>query len=270
MWSAVFLFSFGTERNGHRLVVGVVVHVAHDDDFAVGIVALQRVLDGANLLAAQFTVERNRSARRKVVDDAVNKFAAHRPRHHQKSASLMLRFSLRINVLHKFVTLILKEARVVEKCAIDTATVGSFLVDNLPSAILQRRLFEKVFKHLAVFDLAHADHGCAPGQTVGAQFGEHFRHVGQLVGVLHRAPDVASVGQVFIVVLVFDLRHDAIDHLHAHVMHCVEEVFEVVEGHGIDTHTRTVLWQCGCEDDDCRDSENCKKRSVFLHDISGD
>ena len=108
----------------------------------------------------------------------------------------MFRFPLRINVLHQFVRLILKEPWVIEKSTINTTTVWSLLVNNLPATISQLRFLEQVLQHATVFNFAYSHNRNAPWQAVLSQVRQHASHVVEFTAILHRSPLVSAIGQV--------------------------------------------------------------------------
>ena len=87
---------------------------------------------------------------------------------------------------------------------------------------------EKVLQSQVVLELAHAYHGGALRQFVGAELGEHAGHVVELGLILHFAPLVPAVGQILVVVL-------------ACIVQGVEKVFKVVEGHAVEGITLGLL-----------------------------
>ena len=65
----VLHLTLGAQGFSHRLVLRVVVHVAHDEYLHVRVVFHQRVYHQAYLPASLLTIERGGTTRRQVVDD---------------------------------------------------------------------------------------------------------------------------------------------------------------------------------------------------------
>ena len=245
----VLQFVLALQAFGHRLVVGVVVHVAHDDDLRAWVLAQQGFLEVIYLIAGALAGLGTSGSRGPVVHNDVHLLACQEAAHHEESAGDVGRVAAQLSALVGFghhlcafhmeaqvyvglgIVLIiiryehmvrhLEEAGIVEQTAVHAAAVGPIHMDELVAALGQCGLGHEVGQRASGFHLGHTDDGGAVGQFVGTEFGEHLGHIAQFVGVLHRAPLVLAFGEVFPVVA-------------ANRMDGVEEVFEVVEGHTIE------------------------------------
>ena len=203
----------------HALVVGVVVVVAHHDDFGVGVF----VEDAVGDVAAQGGgghATRQRAflatvARRPVHDDEVHHLAVKQTRDHQLVAGDEVGLvgddgTVRLAVGQ------LEILGVVEQSHVDATAVGRLVVHDLIVTVLDFGLAHEVFQHRAVLDLRHAEDGHAVGRPVGADGGDGVGHVVEFGEVFLGVPLVGALRQELLVVFV-------------RVVDGVEEVLEVIE-----------------------------------------
>ena len=253
----VLLLVLALQRARHALVGGVVVHVAHDNHLCARVLLHQRLFEGIDLLAGALADFAACRARGPVIDDKMEFLASQFAAHHEKAArdvrGVAFKFGVGVHLLvfvHIetevdvgliFVLIIIwyehraferEEAGVVEESTFHASAVGPVVVYDLPAALLQCRLFQEVFEHVAVFDFRHSDDRRAGRKLVGAEFREHARHVVELCLVLHLAPLVAPVGKKLIIVL-------------AGIVQRVEQIFKVVKCHAIERVTLLALLRSG-------------------------
>ena len=125
------------------------------------------------------------------------------------------------NIWHQLYVAHSEESRIVEQRTVHPALVGTLDMSETESSFGERFLRHEVGEHLGVLHLAHSDGGAShPWQHVGAHVGKHTCHVAQLVGVFQTVPVIRSRRQELVVVL-------------PHIMTCVEQVFLIVEPHGV-------------------------------------
>ena len=123
-----------------------------------------------------------------------------------------------------------EQGGVVEQCAVDATAVGSLDVYIFNIARAKRFLVDEVGQTSGILHLRQSDDGASHARKhVGAHIGQCPRHVLQFMAILQPSPPVAARGQVLKVSLPL-------------VVAGVEEVFLVVEAHGIDRE----LLLCRC------------------------
>ena len=167
--------ALGSQFYGHRAVHRVVVHVAHHNDFDVGVFFNERVFHCLYLLGALFAVERAVEAAGQVVYYDGHVLAAERAADCKEAACLVRAvLGQGLYVWHELDVAHGEHLRVVEQGAVNASFVFAFYVAELIAACGEGRLGNKVGQRLCILHLAHSDGGASNlGQHVGAHLRQH-------------------------------------------------------------------------------------------------
>ena len=109
--------------------------------------------------------------------------------------------------------------RPVEESDVDSAPVGTFIVDNLVVGRSYFRFADQIFQHKAVLYLGDSQDGVEPLVAL-CHLGNDVGHVRELLPVLRFRPSVCSVGKEFRIVL-------------DRIVIGVEQVLQIVEAYHI-------------------------------------
>ena len=115
----------------------------------------------------------------------------------------------------------LEETRVIEKCHVNTARVGTVVMHNLVAAVLDFGLTDKVLKHREVLDLTHANEDRSLGRrALDLHLADGIGHVVLFLPILGSVPLIGSLRGELIVLLTI-------------VVDGVEQVLQIIEHHAI-------------------------------------
>lgn len=221
--TTVFLFFHGSKHFSTALVFGVVVEVAHDDHLIGGVGchdAVGNVLRNFCGCHARWCALASSVARWPVVDDDVYGLIGHGSADEQLVAAHV--FGIRGEMVFVGCHLVDgEESWVVDEGHVDAASVGGVVVYVFESHGFERLGVAEVADYALVFYFAYSYGSHSAGACFACEFRDDEGHVVEFLLIVGFYPVVGSAGQVFVVTGI------------VWVVFGVEEVFEVIEGHGI-------------------------------------